>query len=339
MMALLGLIALGWFVAISLLTIYTAYTLTHPPRRTYASALARNIPGDPSEMSDHPRSFTSWNFASRGMNLPVWDVKGDDSAGPIVIMTHGWGDSRIGGLSRLESFAACASRVLMWDMPGHGDAPGTSSLGTGEVDDLVTLIKIVQEREEIAVSQKNTSGTELQPLVLFGWSMGGGVSIAAAGRCMQRLETCDVRGVIVEGIYRLVQTPARNVLKASRLPYTINLPLAMTWLGLWFGVGAAWNGTGKNGKGKNRESGTVAGFDRAKHAACLKAPVLAIHGAKDEISPLADAQAIINACKDGRLMCIEQGGHSGLWTQPESRAHLDVAVKGFLREICPGTTS
>lgn len=310
MIPLLGLLALGWVLAIGLLTCYTVYTLTHPPRRTYASALARNTPGDPSEMSDHPKVFSSWAFTSRGVSLPVWDVKGEDPAGPVVIMTHGWGDSRIGGLSRLETFAACASRVIMWDMPGHGDAPGTSSLGTGEVEDLITLITTVQEPE---------AGKEVRPLVLYGWSMGAGVSLAAANRWD------GVSGVIAEGLYRLAMTPARNMLLALGLPYTINLPVAMAWLGVRFGVGLSWKEQG--GKGQH------AGFDRAAHAAALKVPVLAIHGGQDQISPLEDAREIIKACKDGRLVCIEQGGHSGLWTQPESRAQLDGVVKDFVREV------
>ena len=106
----------------------TMRMLTRPTRRTYASALARGRAGDPSELEGHPQGrweWRAWTFASRGLEFPAWEIQGLDEAGPTVVLTHGWGDSRIGGLGRVPWLARVASRVVLWDMAGHGEAPGT----------------------------------------------------------------------------------------------------------------------------------------------------------------------------------------------------------------------
>jgi len=54
-----------------------AWMLTHPPRRTYASAVARGRPGAPDELPNGGRVYESWLLSSRGLSLPVWDMPGD----------------------------------------------------------------------------------------------------------------------------------------------------------------------------------------------------------------------------------------------------------------------
>ncbi len=59
------LLLVGLVIAIIAMTLYTMYMLTHPPRRTYANALARGRPGDPGELDPGPsgkRTWTTWNF-------------------------------------------------------------------------------------------------------------------------------------------------------------------------------------------------------------------------------------------------------------------------------------
>src|SRR5438067_981099 len=97
------LLGVGLLIAITAATLYTIYLLTPPPRRTYASALARGRPGDPGELDLGPRGkrpWSAWNFQWQGLDLPVWDIEGDKPDGPVFILSHGWGDSRIGGLTR-----------------------------------------------------------------------------------------------------------------------------------------------------------------------------------------------------------------------------------------------
>jgi pimeloyl-ACP methyl ester carboxylesterase len=303
-LGLLALLGLGAAIALALATWHTARVLTRPYRRTYASALAKGRPGDPGELQDAAgsrRAFTSWDHQWQGLRLPVWDIPGDDPAGPVIVFSHGWGDSRIGGLSRAQALAPLASRLILWDMPGHGDATGTCSLGTREVGALKALIEVVKAE---------------RPLVLFGWSLGAGVSIAAAAAAPGTPSLRDgtpVAAVITEAPYRLAQTPARNVLRAWGLPYRANLPLALAALGTRFGVGPSWRG-----------------FDRAALAARLPCPLLVIHGERDEVCPLDDGRAIAGAARSGTLAAIPGAGHHGLWTDESAAPRCEAAARDFL---------
>ncbi|MBX3321894.1 MAG: alpha/beta hydrolase [Phycisphaeraceae bacterium] len=280
---LLAVGGLGYFL---LLVWVIGWKLSHPPRRTYVSAVVRNIAGEPGELSP-PLGWSEWRLGSGGLELPVWDIAGLEARGPVVILTHGWGDSRIGALARIGHMSRFASRLIAWDMPGHGEAPGRSRLGRREVADLVALIDRV--------------GAE--GVVLYGWSLGAGVSIAAA------VERRSVVGVIAEAPYRLPMTPARNVMRASDLPSGLALRAAM--LGLGF------------------SPKVVERFDRALIAARVECPLLVLHGEDDRICPEADGRAIAEAARLGCFVSIAQGTHNGLWVRAESVERCVAAVARF----------
>ncbi|GAA3116080.1 alpha/beta hydrolase [Planomonospora alba] len=61
----------------------------------------------------------------------------------------------------------------------------------------------------------------------------------------------------------------------------------------------------------------------------LKAPALVIVGEEDELSPLSDAEAMVEAVPDGRLTVIEKAGHLSAIEQPEA---FNRAVTEFLKE-------
>jgi pimeloyl-ACP methyl ester carboxylesterase len=320
---LLQLLAAGYATFLASLIAYTAWMLTHPPRKTYAWAVARGRPGDPSELPGRGREFAVWTFASRGLTFEVWDVAGDAPEGPTVILTHGWADSRLGGLARAPMLAMGASRLILWDLRGHGGAPGWCRLGTAEVEDLVELVGVVKGKESgehypcRATGNGTGGGQEHYPcratgsgtggIVLYGWSLGAGVSIAAAARGI------GVAGVIAEAPYRRVETPARNVMRGFRLPHALNLPPAMWGLGVLFGAGAAW-----------RE------FDRALHAGRLACPLLVLHGEHDAVCPVEDARAIAAAASKADLVIVAGAGHNNLWTDPASAEVCGRVALAFL---------
>lgn len=302
LLGLAQLLAIGLGVYLLALIWHTMRRLTRPPRRTYASAVARGLPGDPSEALDG-RPFESWTLKSRGLDLPVWDVKGDDPHGPIVIFLHGWGDGRVGALQRMGPFVPNCSRLLALDLPGNGEAPGTCSLGTREVEDVDEMIERVRDDDHV--------------IVLYGWSMGAGVAIDAASRSDEHFS--QITGVIAEAPYRLAPTPAHNVLRNASLPYTFNLRPAMALLSLRFGRGLRW-----------RE------FDRAGLAAKLVCPLLVIHGVDDEVCPVDDAREIAAMASVATLCEVKQGRHNDLWTNEAHRAQVSEAIDAFMSRVKHG---
>lgn len=204
---LIPLLALAGLIYLAALVALLAWGLTHPPRRTYSSAVARGVPGAPDEL-DPPLRYAEWSFTSRGRRLPAWDSVGLDPEGPTIIFTHGWGDSRIGALPRMHALAPFASRLIAWDMPGHGEAPGVCRLGRHESADLRALIERVGG-----------------PVVLFGWSLGAGLGIEVG-------DDPRVIAIIAEAPYCFQDASARNVLRGARLPSGISLDLALLLLGM-----------------------------------------------------------------------------------------------------------
>ncbi|HEX8876423.1 MAG TPA: alpha/beta fold hydrolase [Phycisphaerales bacterium] len=273
-LGMLPVLALGLALYVGVLTVFTHRRLTRPPRRTYAWAVSKGLPGDPGELTV-PRRFERFEFSREAVTLIGWNIDGDRPDGPVVVLTHGWADSKVGALRRVEAIAPFASRVIAWDLRGHGESAGASTLGLSEKDDLLALL-------ETLGTDTRGDGT---PIMLFGWSLGAGVSLAVAADCNR------VRGVIAESPYRHPQTPARNVLSARSMPWRLNLPLALRLIG----PGRAWRG-----------------FDRREVASRLRVPLLVIHGEQDMVSPIEDGRAIAEA--GGGTMLALAAGHNDVWT-------------------------
>lgn len=286
------LLAVGGALYWLLLVFLTARTLTRPSRQTYASAIARGQPGDPSEL-DLPRQFEAWTIKSRGRDLAVWDVAGEKPNGPVAIVTHGWSSGKVNSIRRLPHLASLCSRVVFWDMPGHGESGGVCTLALLEPEDLLTLIERV--------------GNE-RPIVLCGASMGTGVSIAAA------LRAESVAQVIVEAPYRMPATPARNVMRFQNSPVLLNLKPALACVGIM--ACGRWTGSGLEPSGGPP-------FDRAKLAADLPCPLLVLHGNADPTCPIEDGRAIAAACPNGRFVEVPGGTHQNLWKDAACRAIME----------------
>lgn len=288
-----SLLALGLIIAWLVIVLRTWWGLVRPPRRTYGSAVSAGRPGTPDELAPGPlgpRIFESWTFRACGVDLPAWDIEGEDPGGPTWVLCHGWGDSRIGGLTRVPAVAPLASRVIVWDMPGHGDAPGWSSLGAREPDALRAVLERLGPQKRV---------------VLFGWSMGAGVAIAAAARLAAEASPAggpDTRhaaivGIVAEAPYRFAPTPARGMLRTLGLPARGVLGPALALAGSHNGMGISWRG-----------------FDRAVLSRSVPCPLLVIHGDADAICPLQDGRDIA-AAAGGEFVAIANTGHYGVWTQ------------------------
>ncbi|MCC7192279.1 MAG: alpha/beta fold hydrolase [Phycisphaeraceae bacterium] len=252
----------------------TVYLMTHPRRLTYAVAIGRGWATSPAELGlEHDEEIFS--FAD-GERTPVWKIKGKKEDGPVVIITHGWGDGRYGVLPWVEQFADFASSIVAYDLRGQGESSAAASrLGTTEVGDLLELVAHVSETNRL--------------VVLVGLSMGAGISIAAAAR-----NPDNIAGVIGESAYRRGMQPVAGYYHINRWPLWPFYHLVGLWLVLRYSSDRA--------------------FDRARHAAQLHCPLMLLHGAMDPISPMIAARQIVEAVAEGRgqLVEFENGAHLDL---------------------------
>lgn len=291
-LGLLLLLAIGAVLYWLMLVVLTARTLTHPPRQTYASAVSRGQFGDPSEL-DEPREFEAWTLRSQGRDLSVWDVPGEVPDGPIAIVTHGWASGKVNSIRRLPLLAGLCSRVVFWDMPGHGESGGRCTLGVQETEDLLAIIERVGDE---------------RPIVLCGSSMGSGVSISAGVRADK------VAQVIVEAPYRRAPTPAANVMHFKRAPVRFVLGPALAYVG----IAACGRWTGPN---LTRDKDHP--FDREVLASRLRCPLLVFHGDADPTCPIEDGRAIAEASPQGRFVEVPGGTHQNLWKDEACRAIME----------------
>ncbi len=310
MLMVLGLVEY-WLALVG----WTVWRLTRPMRRTAGVAISQGRAADPSRMSP-ARRFSSWTFKHRGVELPVWDIEGDDPQGPVIIFTHGWGDSRIGALSRVGALAPLASRCIAWDMPGHGDAGGTCTLGIREPESLAALI-------EQAVGRGEDPHGTLTGVILYGWSMGAGISIACAAREQRGV---GVIGVIAEAVSRDGLTPARAVLAQQGLPHRFTLGAALACIGVDAGGMASGLVLARERDGR---------FDRlvlAEEVAKRGVPILLLHGDADGVCPIDDARAIEMAGV-ARLQTMHGAGHFGIWTDPTFATKAGEACRAWIGSL------
>jgi len=272
------------------LCLVLGYALLHPPRIAAGAAAGRGWFIDP---EDAGFDCDDWMLETAdGLRLPIWEVRHPEQPdGPVVIFSHCWGGSRRESLQRVGFVFDLASRVVLWDMRGHGEAEGTSRLGTIEVDDLIALI------ERVAGDR---------PVILYGYSMGAGVSICAAAR--EELHE-RVIGVIADGPYRWTREPVHAMLMHNGLPSFPILDTVHRALCVMIP--------------------RLRGSERAQFAARLRCPLLVLHGADDPICPLNSALEVAEAAPESEFVIIPAGGHLNLHQTDAHRYHA--TVDDFIR--------
>lgn len=312
----MGLLILFTFAAAIIVVIGTLaliYRMQRPVRKTYAVAVARGLATEPAELGldAEPRTFRF----DDGTESPGWVIRGQRESGPTVIVTHGWGDSRYGALTRAPLLAPFASRIVVYDMRGHGDSTArVTRLTAAESDDL------------IAVMDQTDEGGRF---VLHGYSMGAGISLVAAvkddeQRAAERRDddpadgasarsSSRVAGVILEAGYRWPMEPIAGYLWCRRVP-----PYPFVWLAGWHL--AFWLGI------RN------AAFDRVGWAKRVRCPLLLMHGEADVICRVADSRAIAAAADRARFVPFPAASHASLAVADETR-YREALATFFDRDV------
>ncbi len=208
---MIGLVVLLLVAAVATVLILSgviAYDAVHPPRRTAGYAIAHGLPADP---GDKELAYEEWTLdLPRDVKLPVWEITAR-GAGPTAVFVHGWGESRIVMLTRIEPWLDHASRIVLYDRRGHGDATGGNArLGTDEHHDLKSLLDRLGDG----------------PFVLVGYGSGATVAIATAAGVPGGLS------VAAYGVAADAHTALRDRLRARGLPAGPLTGLAMIWLRL-----------------------------------------------------------------------------------------------------------
>lgn len=270
-----------------------AHRLTHPPRLTYGTQVARELPTDPHDLGF---AFTTRAIPlERGRSLEAWEVEGGREDGPTLIMLHAWGNGRLGQLAWLNVLQPVAGRLVLFDQRGHGESSEfTCEWGGGECADARAVIEDVRLREPG------------RPIVLFGCSMGAMVAIETAIAAGPE----RVAGVIADSPYRHPAEAVRQYMRMRHLPTWPLVELAA--IVMRFSCPA------------------FADYDTTDRAAQLRQPLLVFHGADDAVVPLEHASAIVAAAADARLEVFVGAAHLKCAQHP---LRYQRAVARFLREI------
>ncbi len=197
---------------LAVLTFILIRVLQHPPSKTYAYMLARELPVAPEDVG-LVATDTRWQRRD-GTHALVWEAAGRGPAERVMIFTHGFTESRYANLPRLALLAPLAGRLITCDLRAHADCSASrSGVGTLEVDDLMELM------ERFAPGQRVT---------LWGHSFGAAMSIAAALR-----EPARVEAVIADGPYVHMKHSVAGALWRRRLPTWPTVELADQHLRFW----------------------------------------------------------------------------------------------------------
>jgi pimeloyl-ACP methyl ester carboxylesterase len=243
-----------------------------PERKTVGWALGRGLPTEPGHWGTPSHE---WNLEFRGSRCPVFELGERDAAAPTALILHGFARSRYDSLARAGAFVGIAPRILLPDLPGHGDAQGRGTrLGTDE--------------EDFAAAVLDAAGAT-GPVYLAGHSLGATIAVRAAS--LPALAP-RVKGVLALAPYESLRTPLAARMELRAMPTGLLLAPTLRLLAL---------------RGIRERSTTEA----AARLACRFAVVA---GSWDPVTPLAEADRIARAAPNGRLWSVPGARHDDFHT-------------------------
>lgn len=251
---MIPLVPLAAVAAGAITTTYTvaiAREAKRPRRATYAWALAHHSAASPAEVpgvrawhegstalqaTGHDPSAHATPPSARSIVLPWWLVEGQGAGTMLVI--HGWGRSRWDSLRRLPWLLGHAGSIVLPDLRGHGEAPGTTSIGHADHADLdqvaidalhrAAASSATSSAHDIMGSHASTATGDPRELTLVGHSMGAMVAARFAAMLAER--GTPARRLVLMAPYDSLIVPMANRLRVRGLPAGPFAATAAWWL-------------------------------------------------------------------------------------------------------------
>lgn len=204
------------------------------------------------------------------------------TGGPVALLVHGWGADSSSMYSLIPTLRALGYTVAAFDAPGHGICAGNQATMT-------------QYTDAVAAVLRTLGGVR----VVIAHSLGSIAAVGALGRigtdgldCLALLApTCTLSGVLERwrpadfSVSRpLIERVYRELHSRNGVPVS------------------HWD-----------ISTLGAGFDR---------PVLVIHDLADPVVPFGEAELVVAALPDCRLVAAEGGGHTAILMAPQVKRLL-----------------
>lgn len=234
---------------------------------------------------------TSTVSTADGHHLEVWTVVG----GPrIVVLFHGYTASKDQVLDAVPWFRGQGYTVHLVDFRASGGSTGNyTTLGAEEAADVDAVLRWARVPGE--------------PLVAYGFSMGGAALLRALGE-----SSLDVDAVVVDGVFDRLSTTLGHRFRTMGLPASPGRELLLAWGSVEL----------------RRNAWRVAPVE---DAAKVRAPVLVLCGTADPRVHVQEARAITAALPNGRLHLLSGGDHRpGFESTP---LEWDGALTRFLQDV------
>jgi pimeloyl-ACP methyl ester carboxylesterase len=238
-----------------------------------------------------------------GVTLPY--VARGDAGGTPLVCVHAWLESR-GSFDRLRPLLPDDTYALAPDLRGHGEAdkPPSGYALTDVAADVRAFLDALG----------------LGPAVLVGSSSGGYVAQQVAVDAPER-----VSGLVLLGAPRSLQGRPPFADEVDRLAGPLDpawVRESLTWFPRFQEVPDAYVDARVADALRIPAAVWQASLDGLAsarpptEAGTIRAPTLVLHGARDALLPVTEAQALAAAIPTSRLVVYENTGHLVLWEQP-----------------------
>ncbi len=163
--ALVGLLAISGMVL---------HTVASPPRRAVPEIATLPSPPEVVEyrVAGDPKPRIAWFYTG-------------PTTSPTIVLCHGYRSSRAEVQTMARALQNDSYNVFIFDFSAHGEAPGYSSLGLGEGQELQAVVKVITERVDLDPTR----------LGLWGTDLGAYAALTVAA------DEPRIRAVVVDGAY------------------------------------------------------------------------------------------------------------------------------------------